>query len=198
MLLLAAAEPLGDPLLLVHAAAQLGLSVESADPAEEAGLFQIRERCSFRHPLVRSAVYGAATPGERRVAHGALAEATDPELDPDRRAWHRAQATPAPDEEVATELERTAARAKARGGLAAAGTFLQRAAMLTPDTGKRAERTLAAAEVMYEAGAFDAVESLLGAVETVQLDEFNSARADASTPRVSLARGNANARRRRS
>ncbi len=108
LLLLAAAEPLGDPLLLSSAAAQLGLSIESADPAEEAGLFQIRERCSFRHPLVRSAVYGAATPSERRIAHGALAEATDPELDPDRKAWHRAQATPAPDEDVATELERTA------------------------------------------------------------------------------------------
>ena len=152
LLLLAAAEPLGDPLLLVNAAAQLGLSIESADPAEEAGLFEIRERCSFRHPLVRSAVYGAATPGERRVAHGAIAEATDPKLDADRRAWHRAQATPAPDEDVATELERTAARAKARGGLAAAGAFLERAAMLTPDAGKRTERTLAAAEVMYEAG----------------------------------------------
>ena len=99
LLLLAAAEPLGDPLLLVNAAAELGLSIESADPAEEAGLFEIRERCSFRHPLVRSAVYGAATPGERRVAHGALAEATDPKLDADRRAWHRAQATPAPDED---------------------------------------------------------------------------------------------------
>jgi hypothetical protein len=106
LLLLAAAEPLGDPLLLVDAAAQLGLSVESADAAEEAGLFQVRERCSFRHPLVRSAVCGAATPAERRAAHGAIAEATDPQLDPDRRAWHRAQATPAPDEDVAMEPRR--------------------------------------------------------------------------------------------
>jgi len=189
LLLLAAAEPLGDPLLLVHAAAQLGLSVESADPAAEAGLFQIRERCSFRHPLVRSAVYGAATPSERRIAHDALAEATDPDLDPDRRAWHRAQATPAPDEEVATELERTAARAKARGGLAAAGTFLERSAILTPDTGRRAERSLVAAEVMYEAGAFESVEDLLHAVDTGHLDDLQRARAERLEAEVSLAHG---------
>jgi DNA-binding CsgD family transcriptional regulator len=189
LLLLAAAEPLGDPLLLVRAAARLGLSVESADSAEEAGLFQIRERCSFRQPLVRSAVYGAATPGARRLAHGALAEATDPTLDPDRRAWHRAQATPAPDEEVATELERTAARAKARGGLAAAGAFLERAAMLTPDAGKRAERALAAGEVLYEAGAFDAVENLLRTFDGVQLDELQAARAERLHAQVSLSLG---------
>ena len=189
LLLLAAAEPLGDPLLLVRAAAQLGLSVESADPAEEAGLFEIRERCSFRHPLVRSAVYGAATPGERRAAHGAIAEATEPELDADRRAWHRAQATAAPDEEVATELERTAARAKARGGLAAAGAFLERAAMLTPDGGKRAERALAAAEVMYEAGAYDAVDNLLRVLEGVRLDELQAARAESLTAQVALSLG---------
>lgn len=188
MLLLAAAEPLGDPLLLVRAAAQQGLSVESADPAEEAGLFQIRERCSFRHPLVRSAVYGSATPGERRTAHSALAEATDPQLDPDRRAWHRAQATPTPDEDVATELERTAARAKRRGGLAAAGAFLERAALLTPDTGKRAERTLAAAEVMYEAGAFDAVESLLLALEGARGNELQEARGDRLRAKVSVSK----------
>jgi DNA-binding CsgD family transcriptional regulator len=178
ILLLAAAEPLGDPLLLLRAASSLGLSAESADPAEEAGLFEIRERCSFRHPLVRSAVYGAATPGERRSAHGALAEATDASLDPDRRAWHRAQATPAPDEEVAAALERTAARAKARGGLAAAGTFLERAAMLTPDADRRVERCLVAAEVMFEAGARDSVEDLLRAINAGQLDELQRARAE--------------------
>ncbi len=189
LLLLAAAEPLGDPLLLVNASAELGLSIESADPAEVAGLFEIRERCSFRHPLVRSAVYGAATPGERRVAHGAIADATDPKLDADRRAWHRAQATPAPDEEVATELERTAARAKARGGLAAAGAFLERAAMLTPDAGKRTERTLAAAEVMYEAGAYEAVENLLRALEGVRLDELQAARTESLAAQVALSLG---------
>ncbi len=189
LLLLAAADPLGDPLLLVNAAEQLGLSVESADPAEEAGLFQIRERSSFRHPLVRSAVYGAATPGERRAAHGAIAEATDPKLDADRRAWHRAQATPAPDEEVATELERTAARAKARGGLAAAGAFLERAAMLTPDAGKRAERALAAGEVLHEAGVLDAVENLLRALEGMHLDEFQAARAESLSAQIALSIG---------
>ena len=189
MLLLAAAEPLGDPLLLVRAAARLGLGVESADPAEEAGLFQVRERCSFRHPLVRSAVYGAATPAERRVAHGAIAEATDAKLDPDRKAWHRAQATPAPDEEVATELEGTAARAKARGGLAAAGAFLEQAAILTPDVRKRAERALAAAEVMYEAGSFDSAENLLRAIDARHLDEVQLARAEGLEAEVALARG---------
>jgi DNA-binding CsgD family transcriptional regulator len=188
LLLLAAAEPLGDPLLLVRAAARLGLGVESADPAEEAGLFQVRERCSFRHPLVRSAVYGAATPAERRVAHGAIAEATDPRLDPDRKAWHRAQATPAPDEGVATELEGTAARAKARGGLPAAGAFLEQAAILTPDVRKRAERALAAAEVMYEAGSFDSVEKLLRAIDARQLDDVQLARAEGLEAEVALAR----------
>jgi DNA-binding CsgD family transcriptional regulator len=189
LLLLAAAEPLGDPLLLLSAAAQLGLSIESADPAEEAGLFEIRERCSFRHPLVRSAVYGAATPSERRIAHGALAEATDPELDPDRKAWHRAQATSTPDEDVAAELERTALRAKARGGLAAAATFLERAAMLTPDTVGRIERSLRAAEVMHEAGALDSVEHLLRALDAGHLDELQLARAERLDAQVSLERG---------
>jgi DNA-binding CsgD family transcriptional regulator len=189
LLVLAAAEPLGDPLLLLEAASRLELGVEAADAAEEAGLFQIRELCSFRHPLVRSAVYGAATQRARRLAHGALAEATDPELDPDRRAWHRAQATPAPDEDVAAELDRTAARAKARGGLSAAGAFLERAALLTPEARRRAERSLAAAEVMYEAGAFDSVENLLRALKSVQLDELQDARTERLHAQVSLALG---------
>jgi tetratricopeptide (TPR) repeat protein len=177
LLVLAAAEPLGDPLLLLNAASHLDLSVAAADAAAEAGLFHIREWCSFRHPLVRSAVYATAPPRERRLAHAALAEATDPGVDPDRKAWHRAQATVAPDEEVAAELERTAARAKARGGLAAAGSFLERAAMLTPDAGKRVERALAAADTMFEAGAFDAVLNLLRAADTAQFDELQAARA---------------------
>jgi DNA-binding CsgD family transcriptional regulator len=187
LLLLAALEPLGDPLLLQRSAVSLGMTLEDADPAEEAGLLEIRERWTFRHPLVRSAIYGASTQHARRQAHAALAAATDPQLDPDRRAWHRAQATAAPDEDVAAELERTAARAKSRGGLAAAGAFLERAAVLTPDAGMRAERALAAAEVMYEAGALDAVENLLRGLAAAEPDDLQAARAERLQAQVTLA-----------
>jgi DNA-binding CsgD family transcriptional regulator len=192
LLVLAAAEPLGDPLLLLRAATLLGLGPESADAAEEAGLFEIRERCLFRHPLVRSAVYGAATQRERRLAHAALADATDAAVDPDRRAWHRAQATAAPDEDVAAELERTAERAKSRGGLAAAATFLEHAALLTPAATTRAARTLAAAEVRYVAGAFDAVDQLLTSVDTTQLGALDAAEAETLRAHVALVRVGAN------
>jgi DNA-binding CsgD family transcriptional regulator len=188
LLLLAALEPLGDPLLLQRGAASLGIELEAADPAQEAGLLEIQERWTFRHPLVRSAVYRSATPAARRQAHGALAEATDPQLDPDRKAWHRAQATAAPDESVAAGLESTAARAKSRGGLAAAGAFLERAAALTPAAHMRIERALAAAEALYEAGAFETVESLLRGVAASQPDELQAARADSLQARVTLAR----------
>jgi hypothetical protein len=131
-------------------------------------------------------VYATATPRERRLAHGALAEATDPKRDRDRRAWHRAQSTSTPDEDIAAELDRTAARAKARGGLAAAGAFLERAAMLTPAADRRARRTLAAADVMYEAGAFDAAENLVRGLDGAQLDELQAARAERLAARTSL------------
>jgi AAA ATPase domain len=186
LLVLAASEPLGDPLLLLRAATQLGLGIDAAGAAEEAGLFEVRARCSFRHPLVRSAAYRSATPEERRQAHGALAEATDPELDPDRRAWHRAQATAVPDEDVAANLERTAARARSRGGLAAAAAFLQRAALLTPDASARAERALAAAEVSLQAGLFDGARALLAAAEAGPLDEFQHARAELCHGQIAL------------
>jgi DNA-binding CsgD family transcriptional regulator len=190
LLVLAAAEPLGDPLLLLRAASHLGLSAEAADAAEEAGLLQIRDWCSFRHPLVRSAVYGAAPLRERRLAHLALAWATDGALDPDRKAWHHAQATAGPDADVAVQLEQTAARAKARGGLAAAGAFLERAAMLTPDAETRTERGLAAAEVMFEAGSFGSVEDLLRSVQSAHLDDLQAARAELLRVQVSFARNN--------
>jgi DNA-binding CsgD family transcriptional regulator len=164
--------------LMLVAAARLGIGAEAAWPAADAGLLTIGERVVFRHPLVRSAVYRAAPPADRRAVHQALAGATDPQADPDRRAWHRAQAAPGPDEDVACELERSAGRAQARGGLAAAAAFLERSAALTLDPLRRAKRALAAAEATYQAGAFDATLALLGTAEAGPLDELQQARAD--------------------
>ena len=178
LMLVAAAEPAGEPALVWRAAERLGIGAEAAWPAADAGLLTIGERVLFRHPLVRSAVYRAASPAERRAAHQALAGATDPQADPDRRAWHRAQATPGPDEDVASELERSAGRAQARGGLAAAAAFLERSAALTLDPARRAERALAAAQATYQAGAFDAALGLLATAEAGPPDEFRRARAD--------------------
>ena len=151
---MAAAEPVGDPVLVWRAAGRLGIAVQAA--ADTDGLLTIGARVTFRHPLVRSSVYRAASPDERRAAHRALADATDPKVDPDRRAWHLAQATAGFDEDVASELERSAGRAQARGGLAAAAAFLESAAVLTPEPARRARRALAAAQAKHQAGAFDA------------------------------------------
>jgi DNA-binding CsgD family transcriptional regulator len=178
LMLVAAAEPAGEPALVWRAAERLGIGALAAAPAADAGLLTIGERVTFRHPLVRSAVYRAASPPERRAAHQALAGATDPQADPDRRAWHRAQATLGPDEEVAAELERSAGRAQARGGLAAAAAFLERAAALTLDPVRRAERALDAAQAKYQAGAFDATLGLLATAEAGPPDQFRRARAD--------------------
>jgi DNA-binding CsgD family transcriptional regulator len=178
LLVLAAAEPVGDPALLWRAAGKLGISADAAAPAEAGGLLTVATRVTFRHPLVRSAVYQAAPAGERRRAHEAIAEATDQDTDPDRRAWHRAQAAAGPDEDVAAELERSAGRAQARGGFAAAAAFLEHSAALTPDPGRRAQRALAAAQAKYQAGAFNAALGLLATAESGPLDEFRRARAD--------------------
>jgi DNA-binding CsgD family transcriptional regulator len=177
LLLLAAAEPVGDPVLLWRAAGNLGISAQdAAAPAEADGLVTVGARVTFRHPLVRSAVYRAASVADRRRAHGAIAEATDPRTDPDRRAWHRAQATSGPDEDVAAELERSASRAQARGGFAAAAAFLERSAALTLAPGRRAERALAAAAAKYQAGAFDAALGLVAIAEPGPLDGLQRAR----------------------
>lgn len=161
LLLAAAAEPTGDPGLLFRTTSELGLTPETAAPAEAAGLIEIGSRVRFRHPLVRSAVYRAADPAGRRRVHGALAVATDGALDPDRRAWHCAQAVLGVDEEVASELERSAGRARARGGEAAAGAFLRRSAELTPTADGRIRRALEAAQALANAGAPDAALDLL-------------------------------------
>ena len=145
LLLIAAAEPVGDPDLLWRAAAQMEIDAAAAAPAVEANLVEVGSRVQFRHPLVRSVVYGSAIPRERREVHAALGDATDLQRDPDRRAWHRANAAPGPDEEVAEELERSAGRARARGGLAAAAAFLERATVLSVGSPRRTERALEAA-----------------------------------------------------
>ena len=156
LLLTAAAEPTGDVTLLWRAAGLQGIPDDAAAAAEDAGLIELGGRVRFVHPLVRSAVYQVASAGERRAAHRALAETTDPDADADRRAWHLAHAAPRPDEPVAAELERSAGRAQARGGLAAAAAFLEHAAALTPDRARRAARALAAAAAEVQAGAFEA------------------------------------------
>jgi DNA-binding CsgD family transcriptional regulator len=187
LLLLAAAEPVGDPVLLWRAAGRLGIGAGAAEAAESDGLLEIGARVTFRHPLVRSAIYRPASPQERREVHRALAEATDPDVDPDRRAWHLAQAAPGPDEDVASELERSAGRAQARGGLAAAAAFLERSSALTPKPGRRAERALAAAQAKAQAGAFDAALGLLATAQAGPLDEFQRARADLLQAQIAFA-----------
>jgi DNA-binding CsgD family transcriptional regulator len=178
LLLLAAAEPLGDPALLWRAAARLDIGAAAATPAIESGTAEFGTRIRFRHPLARSAAYRWAPRHARQQVHAALAEVTDPRLDPDRRAWHRAHAAPGPDDEVAAELERSAGRARARGGLAAAAAFYERATLLTADPARRAERALVAASAKVEAGAFDAALDLLAKAERGPLNELERARAD--------------------
>ena len=175
-LALAAAEPTGDAALVWRAAARLGITGQDASPAIEAGLFDLGTRVLFRHPAVRSAAYAAAAIGERHDAHRALAESTDPAADPDRRAWHLALAAHQPDEEVAAELEQAAARAEARGGLTASAALLERSAALTLKPAQRVHRTIAAAAVHLEAGAYDAAEALLATAEVGPLDELSRAR----------------------
>jgi DNA-binding CsgD family transcriptional regulator len=172
---LAAADPIGDPVLVWRAAGRLGIATEAATPAAEAGLLEVGTRVLFRHPLVRSAAYRSASLQQRQDIHRALADVTDPSLDPDRRAWHWAQAAPGPDEKVAEELERSAGRAQARGGLGAAAAFLERAALLTPEHGRRARRLLAAARAKRAAGALDAAVGLLVAVEASAPDPLRTA-----------------------
>jgi DNA-binding CsgD family transcriptional regulator len=178
LLLVAAAEPVDDPLLVWRAAERLGIGLSAAAAVETEGLLAVGERVTFLHPLVRSAVYRSASLEERRAVHLALAEVTDAQVDADRRAWHLAAAAPGPDEEVASELERSAGRAQARGGLAAAAAFLRRSVALTLDPARRVERALAAAQASLKAGAFEAALGLLAAAEAGVLDDLQRARVD--------------------
>ncbi len=185
LLLVAAADPTGEAALLWRAVTHLGIAPEAAAPAEQAGLLEIDTRVRFRHPLVRSAVYQAATSPDKRRAHGALAAATDPRY-PDRRAWHRAQAALGPDEDAAADLERSADRARARGGLAAAAAFLQRAAELTPDPTTRAARALEAAYAAHDAGSTDAALDLLTVAAAGSLDALQKARGELLRARIAF------------
>ena len=186
LLLVAAADPVGDPLLLQRACERLGIALSEVD--ETNGLLALDERVTFRHPLARSAVYRSAGGPERRAAHLALAEVTDQDVDPDRRAWHLAAAASGPDEEVAFELERSAGRAQARGGFAAAAAFLRRAVALTGDPARRADRALAAAQASLGAGAFDVARGLLAAAEAGPLDELRASSAGSAPGRGRVCR----------
>jgi DNA-binding CsgD family transcriptional regulator len=189
LLLVAAADPTGDPALVFKAAGQLGTGPEAGEAQGTDRLVSWQPRVRFRHPLIRSAAYYAAPAADRRRAHAALAAVSDPGADPDRRAWHLAEAAAGPDEHVAAELEQSAGRAQARGGLAAAAAFAERAATLTPDPRRRAERTLEAAQVNVQAGAFGKARDLLATGEAGPLDEFQAARADLLRGRVAFASG---------
>jgi DNA-binding CsgD family transcriptional regulator len=186
LLLAAAAEPLGDGALLARAAERLGIPGAMLEPAQAAGLIEIDGRVRFRHPLVRSAIYRAAAPTERRLVHRALGEATDARVDPDRRAWHLAEAVTGRDEDVAAELERAAGRALARGGLAAAAAFHERSALLTVDPDRRGQRLVAAAAAKHNSGALDAALALLAEVEAGPLGELERAHAELLGGRIAL------------
>jgi DNA-binding CsgD family transcriptional regulator len=178
LLLLAAAEPTGDPILVWKAAEPLGVKPEAARSAEEAGIVSFESRVRFRHPLARSAVYESATAEERRKAHALLAEVTDPNLDSERRTWHLAQAAAGPSEEIATELERSAKLAKQRGCVAAASIYLQKAVALSLDPAQRVDRAIAAAQGAIQSGALGTVAELLAAAETGPLTELQRAGVD--------------------
>jgi DNA-binding CsgD family transcriptional regulator len=184
---LAAADPSGDPVLVWRAAGRLAIGPGAAGPAVQAGLAEFGARVRFRHPLVRSAAYRSASAQTRQELHSALADVTDPAVDPDRRAWHRAQAAPGPDEQVAAELEQCAGRAQRRGGLAAAAAFLERSAKLTLDPARRAQRALAAAQAKHQAGAPDAALGLLAMAQAGPLDELQRARGDLLRAQVAFA-----------
>jgi DNA-binding CsgD family transcriptional regulator len=192
LLAVVAADPTGDPALVRRAAGHLGLDADVAEQAEETGLLgtgNVGGQVVFRQPLMRSAAYRAVSPGDRRKVHAALAAVTDAQADPDRRAWHRGQATSGPDEQVAAELERLAGQARERGGLAAAAAFLERSMVLTAEPGRRAGRTMAAAQANLWAGATGKALDLLARAEAGPLDDVAGARADLLRGQIAFSSG---------
>ncbi|MGN7781853.1 helix-turn-helix transcriptional regulator [Mycolicibacterium sp. 22603] len=188
LLLLAAGEPVGDAALFLRAAAILGVAIDDLGPAEAAGMIELGTRIRFTHPLMRSAAYRAADLGERRDVHRALARATDPQADPDRRAWHAANAVAEPDDAVAAELEASADRAQRRGGMAAAAAFLERAAVLTRDPHLRGARAIAAAQAKREVAEPDSAFTLLAMADSAPLDAVQKARVDRMRAQMDFAR----------
>jgi DNA-binding CsgD family transcriptional regulator len=188
LLLLAATDPVGDTALIQRAAKRLGLGVDVAQSALDAGLLTVGASVRFRHPLLRSAVYRAATTERKRATHEALAAVTDPDVDPDRRAWHRAYAATVPDEEVAAELIGSAGRAQARGGVAAAAAFWERAVAVTPDAAQRATRALVAAQSKFGAGDLDAALRLSIEAQDGPLNEFEFAQVDLLRGQIAFVR----------
>ena len=190
VLLLVAADPVGDVPVLRRAAQALGISLdEDAGPAEADGLISIAGQVRFRHPLVRSSIYRAASPGDRRKAHAALAGAVEADQDRDRRAWHLAHGTTFPNDEVAAELERSADRANSRGGPAAAAAFLELAANLTSDPGRQATLTIASAESKYDAGSLRQASALLDDLDVASLDDADRAHLDLIRARILFTAG---------
>jgi AAA ATPase domain len=191
LLLLAAADQVGDAALFLRAATQLGIPVDALAPAEDAGIIEFGPRMRFHHPLMRSAAYRAADLTERRAGHRALADATDPQSDPDRRAWHAASAAAGPDDALAAELEASAVRAQKRGCVAAAAAFLERAAVLTADPALRSARALAAAQHKRDAEAPEAAYELLAIAELGQLSDVQKAKVARLRAQMEFARSRA-------
>src|SRR3954452_16308084 len=187
LVLLAAADPVGDPALILRAARVLGLDTGTVNLAAAADLLGFGVNVRSGLPLVRSAPYRAAAGDDRRAVHRALAAVTDPLADPDRRAWHRAHAMAGPDEAVAEELINSASRALSRGGVAAAAAFWERAVALTPEPGERASRALAAAEAKYAAGDFETAQALLVTAEVGPLGELGEARVQRMRAQIAFA-----------
>ncbi|MFF5083538.1 AAA family ATPase [Actinoplanes sp. NPDC000266] len=187
LLVTAAVEPIGDIGLLWRALDRLGLGPEHAEPAEAGQLIELGTRVRFPHPLIRSAAWRSGSVADLRAAHAALAAVTDPGAEPDRRAWHRAHAAAGPDEEIATELEKSAGRALGRGGWSAAAAFLQRAAELTLDPARRGVLLVDAAAAQAGAGSYPLVPELLGAAELAPLAPLERARAERVRAEVTFA-----------